>query len=128
PWAPSKLYEQAFSISQREAMNERMKELGRSSFWMPPEDATPEQLAEYEAFMARATVAEEKITTRIDVSAQLDQKWAAIGRHVTQISMESPFMLMGLEGWREFWATESYVLRESRIPASAPETDLFAGL
>jgi N-acetyl-1-D-myo-inositol-2-amino-2-deoxy-alpha-D-glucopyranoside deacetylase len=128
PWAPSKLYEQAFSISQREAMNERMKELGRSSFWMPPEDATPEQLAEYEAFMARATVAEEKITTRIDVSAQLDQKWAAIGRHVTQISMESPFMLMGLEGWREFWATESYVLRESRIRASAPETDLFAGL
>ena len=37
-------------------------------------------------------------------------------------------MLMGLEGWREFWASESYVLRESRIPASAPETDLFAGL
>lgn len=128
PWAPSKLYEQAFSLGQRESMNERMKQLGRRSFWLPPEDATPEQLAEHAAFLARATVSEEVITTRIDVSAQLDRKWAAIGRHVTQISMESPFMLMGLEGWREFWTTESYVLRETRIPATAPETDVFAGL
>jgi mycothiol S-conjugate amidase len=109
-------------------MNERMLALGRRSFWMPPEDATPEQLAEHEAFMARATVPEEAITTRIDISAQIDRKLAAIGRHVTQISAESPFMQMGVEGWREFWSTESYVLRETRIPASSPETDLFAGL
>jgi len=37
-------------------------------------------------------------------------------------------MQLGAEGWRDAWSTESYVLRETRIPASSPETDLFAGL
>ncbi|MGH2511792.1 MAG: PIG-L family deacetylase [Candidatus Limnocylindrales bacterium] len=128
PWAPSKLYEQAFSTRQREGMNERMRQLGQRSFWLPPEDATPEQLAEHAAFLARATVSEEAITTRVDVAREVDQKWAAIHRHVTQISSESPFMLMGMDGWREFWSTEAYVLRETRVPTSTPETDLFAGL
>jgi N-acetyl-1-D-myo-inositol-2-amino-2-deoxy-alpha-D-glucopyranoside deacetylase len=128
PWAPSKLYEQAMSRKLRDSMNERMAALGRRSFWLPPEDATPEQLAEHEAFIAKATVPEESITTRIDISPYMDQKWAAIQRHVTQISSESPFMQMGLEGWKEAWSTEAYVLRETRVPASAPETDLFAGL
>jgi N-acetyl-1-D-myo-inositol-2-amino-2-deoxy-alpha-D-glucopyranoside deacetylase len=128
PWAPSKLYEQAISRNQRESMNERMAALGRRSFWLPPEDATPEQLAEHAVFMERATVSEDAITTRIDIADYLDQKWAAIRRHVTQISLESPFMLLGLEGWREAWSTESYILRESRLPKTLPETDLFAGL
>ena len=128
PWAPAKLYEQAMSRSQRDAMNERMIALGRRSFWLPPEGATPEQLAEHAAFIARATVPDDAITTRIDIADYLDQKWAAIRRHVTQISLDSPFMLLGLEGWREAWSTESYVLRESRVPAPVPETDLFAGL
>ncbi len=128
PWAPAKLYEQAFSRAARDAMNEQMLALGRRSFWLPPEDATQEQLAQHAEFMARATVPDESITTRIDVSAFIDQKWAAIQRHVTQISLESPFMLMGIDGWRDFWAIESYVLRESRVSGTVSETDLFAGL
>ena len=128
PWSPSKLYEQAMSRKLRESMNERMAAMGRRSFWLPPEDATPEQIAEHEAFIAKATVPEESITTRIDIGPYVDRKWAAIQHHVTQISSESPFMQMGLDGWRDAWSTESYVLRETRIPASAPETDLFAGL
>jgi LmbE family N-acetylglucosaminyl deacetylase len=128
PWAPSKLYEQAMSRTLRESMNERMAAMGRRSFWLPPEDATPEQIAEHEAFIAKATVPEESITTRIDIGPYVEAKWAAIQHHVTQISTESPFMQMGLDGWRDAWSTEAYVLRETRIPASAPETDLFAGL
>jgi len=58
----------------------------------------------------------------------VDAKWAAIHEHVTQISDQSPFMLMGLDGWRESWAKEAYVLRESRIETALPETDLFAGI
>ena len=30
-------------------MNEKMKEIGQKTFWAPPEDATPEQIAEMEA-------------------------------------------------------------------------------
>ncbi|MFL5649713.1 MAG: mycothiol conjugate amidase Mca, partial [Chloroflexota bacterium] len=74
-------------------------------------------------------VPDELITTKVDVSgAPLDAKWAAIHEHVTQISDESPFMVLGYEGWRDGWANEAYILRESRIESSLPETDLFAGI
>ena len=37
-------------------------------------------------------------------------------------------MLLGLDGWRAGWATEAYILRESRVESALPETDLFAGI
>lgn len=128
PWMPSKLYEQALSRSLRDAMNEAMAELGKRSFWMPPEDASPEQLAEYRAFMDKMLVPDETITTRVDVGPYVEAKWNAIHEHVTQISAESPFILFGLDGWRRWWSTETYILRDSRVAAPTPETDLFAGL
>lgn len=128
PWQPLKLYEQAIPHSIRMAMNERLAALGRTSFWLPPENATPEQLAEHEQFLSKALVPDEAITSRVDIVPFLDQKWRAIREHVTQISDESPFMAFGQDGWREFWPVESYVLRESRVEVDVPETDLFAGL
>jgi LmbE family N-acetylglucosaminyl deacetylase len=128
-WAPSKLYEQAIPASVRERMSERLRELGKRSFWEPPEDATPQQLVEFEAYAARMLVPDEAITTRVDVAGPpLEAKWAAIREHVTQISDESPFMLLGLDGWRDAWASEAFILRESRIETTLPETDLFAGI
>ncbi len=127
-WAPSKLYEQAIPASVRKAMNERLTELGVESFWLPPKDATPEQLAEFEQRMALMLVPDESITTWIDIGSTVDLKWEATRRHVTQISPDSPFMRFGLDGWREFWARESFILRESRVETSLPESDLFAGL
>ena len=109
-------------------MNEAMTASGQRSFWMPPEDATPEQLAEHEAWMEKMLVPDESITTRVDVGPWVDAKWAAIHEHVTQISDQSGFMLMGLDGWRRWWSTETYILGESRVTAAPPETDLFAGL
>ena len=67
PWAPAKLYEQAIPASVRAALQERMEEIGERSFWSPPEDATPEQLAEFEAFAARMIVPDETITAWVDV-------------------------------------------------------------
>ncbi|MBF6604539.1 MAG: PIG-L family deacetylase [Chloroflexi bacterium] len=129
PWAPRKLYEQAIPASIRTAMNERLAELGQRSFWLPPEDATPEQQAEYETFIARALVADEQVTTWVDVSGVLDAKWNALRRHATQISEEQGFMAFGLDAWREHWSREAYVLRASRdVDVSLPESDLFAGL
>jgi LmbE family N-acetylglucosaminyl deacetylase len=129
PWAPSKLYEQALPASVREQMNQRMREAGQKPFWAPPDDATPEQIAEMEAFAAKMLVPDELVTTWIDISgAPLEAKWKAIHEHVTQISDQSPFMLMGFEGWRDTWANEAYILRESRVESAIPETDLFAGI
>ncbi|HEY8819495.1 MAG TPA: PIG-L family deacetylase [Candidatus Limnocylindrales bacterium] len=129
PWQPSKLYEQAIPASVREQMNTRMREAGQKPFWAPPDDATPEQIAEMEAFAAKMLVPDELVTTWIDVSgAPLEAKWKAIHEHVTQISDQSPFMLMGFDGWRDSWANEAYILRESRVESAIPESDLFAGI
>ena len=128
-WAPSKLYEQAIPTSVREQMNQRMRDAGQKPFWAPADDATPEEIAEMEAFAAKMLVPDEQVTTWIDVSgAPLEAKWKAIREHITQISDQSPFMLMGFEGWRDSWASEAYILRESRIESALPETDLFAGI
>jgi len=128
PWAPSKLYEQAIPASVRTAMRERIEALGERSFWSPPEDAAPEQLAEYEANMARMLVPDESITTWIDVADVVDAKWRALSRHVTQMSPTSPFLRFGVDGWRDFWSREAFILRESRVSTVLPEADLFAGL
>jgi len=129
PWAPSKLYIQAIPLSVREKMNAMMAEAGMKPWWAAPDDATPEQIAEMEAFAAKMLVPDELITTWVDVSGEpLQAKWAAIHEHVTQISDQSPFMLMGFDGWRDSWANEAYILRESRVESTIPETDLFAGI
>jgi N-acetyl-1-D-myo-inositol-2-amino-2-deoxy-alpha-D-glucopyranoside deacetylase len=130
PWAPAKLYETAIPTSVRDALRDAMREAGKPSFFEPPEDATPEQRAEFEAFAARMLVPDESITTWVDISGDpLDRKWRAIQRHVTQIAMDNGFMVLGEEGWKRYWAKESYILRESRLDTTTtPETDLFAGL
>jgi N-acetyl-1-D-myo-inositol-2-amino-2-deoxy-alpha-D-glucopyranoside deacetylase len=128
PWAPSKLYEQASPASMRRKMAELVAKRGMKSPWAPPDDATPEQLAEYEARFARMTVPDESVTTWVDVDPYLDARWRALRRHVTQIPAESPFFALGVEGWRELGAKETFILRESRVPAALPETDVFNGL
>jgi LmbE family N-acetylglucosaminyl deacetylase len=127
-WAPSKLYEQAFPASVRKQMQDAMEAAGQKSFWSPPDDATPEQIAEMEAFAAKMLVPDESITTWIDISgAPVEAKWNATKEHVTQIGADSPFMVLGLDGWKA-WGKEAFILRESRVESSLPETDLFAGI
>jgi len=128
PWTPAKLYEQAIPASVRDAMRERMEALGEKSFWSAPEDASPEELTEWETQSARMLVPDESITAWVDVSGALDARWGAIQAHVTQISAENPFVRFGKEAWSEFWNREAFIRRESRIPAPDHETDLFAGL
>jgi LmbE family N-acetylglucosaminyl deacetylase len=129
PWAPKKLYETAMPASVRVAMRDAMKAAGKPSFWDPPEDATPEQRAEHEAFIAKMLVPDESITTWVDISGDpIDRKWRAIQCHATQIAMDSGFMVFGEDGWKEHWAREAFVLRESSVETAKPEDDLFAGL
>jgi LmbE family N-acetylglucosaminyl deacetylase len=129
PWTPSKLYEQAIPASVRDAIRDRMTELDKPNPWAPPADATPEQLEEFEAFQARMLVPDESITTWVDISGDpVERKWNAMREHVTQIAEDSFFMAFGLDGWREQWSKEAYILRESTVETAKPEDDLFAGL
>jgi LmbE family N-acetylglucosaminyl deacetylase len=128
PWAPAKLYEQAMPASVRTALAERMEEVGERSFWSPPADATPEQIEEYEAFAAKMLVPDESITTWIDISSAIDARWDAIREHRTQFSDDNPFIRFGRDSWKEFWSREAFIRRESRVPTTDAEMDLFAGL
>jgi LmbE family N-acetylglucosaminyl deacetylase len=129
PWTPSKLYEQAIPASVRSAIRDRMEQLDMPDPWAPAVDATPEQLTEFEVFQARMLVPDEAITTWIDISGSpLERKWAAINEHVTQMAPDSFFLAFGLDGWRDKWSTEAFILRESTVDTERPEDDLFAGL
>jgi LmbE family N-acetylglucosaminyl deacetylase len=129
PWTPSKLYEQAIPASVRTAMRDAMEAQGKPNPWAPPADATPEQLAEFEAYQARMLVPDEEVTTWIDIGGRpVEQKWRAIHEHMTQIADDSFFMAFGLDGWQEHWAKEAFILRESSVETVMPEDDLFAGL
>jgi N-acetyl-1-D-myo-inositol-2-amino-2-deoxy-alpha-D-glucopyranoside deacetylase len=128
PWTPAKFYEQATPESVRRAMNEKLIEHGEDSWWLPPKDATPEQLAEYEERAAKMLAPDDTITTWVDISDVIEKKWDALQKHVTQISPDFPFIKFGLDGWREFWGRETFILRESTVETTFPESDLFAGL
>jgi mycothiol S-conjugate amidase len=79
--------------------------------------------------MARMLVPDERVTTWVDISGDpLQRKWDAIHEHRTQMADDSTFMLFGLDGWRRDWSKEAYILRESTVPTTTPEDDLFAGL
>jgi N-acetyl-1-D-myo-inositol-2-amino-2-deoxy-alpha-D-glucopyranoside deacetylase len=127
-WAPRKLYEQASPASVRRRMAEMIAERGMASPWAPPADASAEQLAEFEERFTRMTVPDERVTTWVDVAPWLEARFRALQRHVTQIASDGPFAVLGVEGMRELGARETFILRESRVPAQLPETDLFAGL
>jgi N-acetyl-1-D-myo-inositol-2-amino-2-deoxy-alpha-D-glucopyranoside deacetylase len=131
PWAPAKLYEQAISRSRREAMASRAEAAGMTSWWSPPADDDAAEKARWDEFMRRSTVDDAAITTRIDVRAFADHRWAALLAHRTQISpTESPLMALGRDALAELWGEETFILRASRVPLGddLPETDLFAGL
>jgi len=128
PWTPLKLYEQAIPASVRNAMRDRLKALGRDWWEEPGEDATAEERAEFEERMARMLVPDEAITTRVDVGPYLEQKYEALLEHVTQMAPDHPFLAFGVEGWRDYWPFEAFILRDSRVGTSLPESDLFAGV
>jgi LmbE family N-acetylglucosaminyl deacetylase len=114
--------------SVRDGLSRKLAEIGERSWWSPPDDATPEQIAEFEAYAAKMLVPDESITTWVDVSSVLDERWAAIREHRTQISEDNPFVRFGRDAWKEFWGREAFIRRESRVPAPDAETDVFAGL
>ena len=128
PWAPRKLYEQALPASVRMAMRDRMRELGKETWSEPGPDATEEERAEFEAVMARMLVPDDAVTTRVDISAHLDAKFAAMRAHATQLAPDFPWLALSIEEWRELYPYEGFILRSARVETALPESDLFAGL
>ena len=69
------------------------------------------------------------ISTRIDGTAHVGQKMAALAEHRSQVEEDGPFFSGGESG-HAFWAEESYRIVRG-VPVAGPEgyeADLFAGV
>ena len=104
--AVPKLYEQAIPASVRDGDARADGGARQAELWCRrPRTRRPSRSPSSRSSRRRCWSRTRSITTWVDISgAPLDAKWAAIHEHVTQISDDSPFMLLGLDGWRDGWA------------------------
>jgi mycothiol conjugate amidase Mca len=116
-WEPYKLYYTAIPRSQIEQMEQYFRSVGITSPF-EREDLTPERFG----------TPDEIVTTRVDVRDHLGQKLDALRCHRTQIAADSFFFKIPEEFSAQGFGYEHYVRVRSRVQASLPESDLFAGL
>jgi len=115
PWQVSKIYYVSWSRARIVAMHDKYLELGLES----PFDASWFERPSHD----------ERITTRIDISALPDVRAEALLAHATQVDPTSRFWF-GLppEVARTVYPMEDYELARSSVATELPEDDLFAGL
>ena len=118
--APSKLYYTAVARSAMAQFAQRLREAGIEFPDRPEGDADAEA--------PPLGTPDELITTVIDVSAEVDRKRRALFAHATQLGPEVFFARIPPALFAQLFGRESFQLAQSRIPSTAPETDLFAGL
>ncbi|MGH3343114.1 MAG: N-acetyl-1-D-myo-inositol-2-amino-2-deoxy-alpha-D-glucopyranoside deacetylase [Carbonactinosporaceae bacterium] len=77
-------------------------------------------------------VPDELVSTRLDGTAHVDAKIAAMRAHATQISVDGPFFALSNNLGQQIWAQEYYrLVQGERGPDVGPdgrESDLFSGL
>ncbi len=130
PWTPSKLYyDRAFNPSKYRALHQAFLDAGEESpfasriTWyerLLNEDHEPEPGS------WRPTMHE--VTTQIHVGDYLEKRDAALRAHRTQVDPDGPFFAAPNTLLRRTWPWEDYVLIDSRVETTLPETDLFTGL
>ena len=117
PWRPSKLYYSAFPRSVIAEFGEAIKRAGLADRFSRDGDEEPP-----------FAVADDRVTTRLDISPYLDKKLAAMRAHRTQIPEDSWFIEIYKAMGPTAWNREYYERARSSVEAPTPEDDLFAGL
>ncbi len=69
-----------------------------------------------------------KVTTRVDVSAYLEQRDEALRSHESQVPVSNSFFFWPHDVIRRAWPTEDYELVRSQVATTTPETGLFDGI
>jgi len=121
PWTPIKLYYTVFPRSAMERFAERLRAAG-----IEPPFARAAEENPSEAPQPQFGVADDQVTTVVDVSAYVQAKRAALEAHRTQMGPEQFFMKLPPEFFAEAFGRETY--QRVAGPGSTPETDLFDGL
>lgn len=113
-----KLYYSVFPRSAAARFMQRLKAAGIEPPWSPEESPSEEQ--------AEFGVADERVTTVVDVSGYVQQKRAALQAHRTQMGENMFFMRLPPDLFGEAFGRETF--QRLTGPGGLPETDLFAGL
>ena len=116
-WRPAKLYYTAVARSALKNFRRLLSEAGIEAPFGDGEGREPE-----------IGIADELITTQVDVSAQVERKRQAVMAHATQMGPEVFFAKMPPELFSRLFARESFRLARGRSGVSGLEDDLFAGL
>lgn len=118
PWQPLKLYYTAIPRSGIETFARLMREAGVE----PPFEETPEGVE------PEFGTPDERVTTYVDVSAQIERKRRALLAHATQMGPETFFMKIPEPIFNVIFGLETFQLVKSPVPVPGQEDDLFAGL
>jgi LmbE family N-acetylglucosaminyl deacetylase len=120
-WAPSKLYYTVFPRSAMLRFAERLRAAG-----IEPPFARANAEAAAEGTDPPFGVADDEVTTTVDVSAHIAAKRAALESHRTQMGPEQFFMKLPPEFFAEAFGRETF----KRVSGSGPtpENDLFGSL
>ncbi len=117
-YSTPKLY---YAVVQRSAMRTFGERLRAAGVDVPFQDAH-----EHEEEDMPFGVADERVTTFVDVSAYVGAKRASLLAHKTQMGPEQFFMRIPPEVFGDVFGRETFQRVEG--PGPAPEDDLFAGL
>ncbi len=116
PWTPLKLYWGAFPRSRWQQFAEAAQKMG------------VDISAPMQGFLKRA-VADECVTTRIDVAELVDLKLTALSCHASQMDPNNMFAKIPPDIRKEGLKVETLILAESRVaPRDEIECDLFERL
>ncbi len=116
PWAPLKLYYNAWDRGRILAFHERMLALGLES--------------PYEPWLERRPESEDRpVTTRVECAEYFPARDAALRAHATQVDPAGPFFVVPREEEPALWSTEDFELARTLLPrVDGIEDDLFAGV
>ncbi len=124
PWTTPKIYWNAVPRSVMLEFLTAMPKRGDTSFAFEAMDSDGE--------MPAFVVPDEQVTTRVDGTAYVDAKVAAMRAHATQIAVDGPFFALSNNIGQKVWAEEYYRLARGELGecdgADGRETDLFAGV
>lgn len=119
PWVVAKRYVHTLSRTRMFRLHQQMVAEGLPSPFGDDAVHGPDDLG--------FGVADERVTTRVDVTPWEAQRRAALQAHRSQIASDSFFLNVPDEVARDAFGVEEFVLEEGVAPA-AVEDDLFAGL
>ena len=129
-WSARKLYEVRIPDSVRDKTLALLESRGMESWWSEPKEAPPEELEKWRAWRAKMACADDLITTKIDIAAQMPAKRRAIEAHATQIRRDGPLLALSIDDVIAISPYEQFRLIAHRLDVepALPESDLFAGL